>query len=158
MNKLKITSLALLLGLVIVSSCKDPVEPTPSAEEVQTALLAQSWKVGTSANDISLDGSDEIANWTNFSVVINANGSYAASNISEGREGTVWSTSGSWAFKDAGTESVDVNTIIRDAGTANETEIKITVSETSLKMTFDYTDPNGRASGINGAWAFNMGL
>jgi len=155
MKKFKLASVALILSLVVISSCKDPVEPEPSAEEVQTTLLAQTWNVGTSANDVTLDTQDEIANWANFSVVFNSNGSYTASNISQERTGTVWPTSGSWKFKGAGTDGVDINTIIRDADTNNETSIKITVSDTSLTMTFDYTEPGGRTGGINGSWAFN---
>jgi len=154
MRKLKITSLAFFLGLIILSSCKDPVEPEPTAEEKQTDLLVQTWKVGTTANDVTLDNQDEIDNWTGFSVVF-SKGSYTASNVSEGRE-TVWPSQGSWEFKGTGTDAVDVNTIIRDKGSNNETSIKITVSETTLKMTFDYTEPGGKTSGTEGAWAFNM--
>ncbi|MCF6360327.1 MAG: hypothetical protein L3J29_06130 [Cyclobacteriaceae bacterium] len=155
MKKLKITSMALLLGLAVISSCDNGGDPEPTAEEKQTALLAQTWKAGTDASDITLDGNNEIGSWDGFTVTFNAAGSYTATNVSQGRE-DVWPTQGSWAYKNAGTESVDVNTIIRDAGGNNETIIAITVDETSLRMTFDYTNPTGRIGGTEGAWVFNM--
>ncbi len=155
MKNLKITSLALLLGLAVIYSCKPDPEPEPSPEETQTALLAQTWKVGTAANDVTLDGSNEIGNWDGFTVTFNANGSYTASNVSAGRE-TVWPTQGSWEFKGKGTDGVDVNTIIRDKGSNNETTMTIAVAETTLRMTFNYTNPTGRVAGTEGAWIFNM--
>ncbi len=155
MKNLKITSLALLLGLVVIASCKPDPEPEPSAEEKQTALLAQTWKVGTDANDVTLDGANEIGNWDGFTVVFNANGSYTTTATSDGRE-EVWPSTGKWEFKGKGTDNVDVNTIIRDAGTNNETSMSIAVAETTLRMTFNYTEPGGRTVGIEGAWVFNM--
>ncbi|MCF6352918.1 MAG: hypothetical protein L3J06_07895 [Cyclobacteriaceae bacterium] len=155
MKNLKLTSLALLLGLVVIASCKPDPDPEPSPEEVQTALLAQIWKVGTAANDVTLDGANEIGNWDGFTVTFNANGSYTTTNTSDGRE-DVWPSTGSWEFKGKGTDAVDVNTIIRDAGSNNETTMTITVAETTLRMTFNYTNPGGRLGGTEGAWVFNM--
>jgi len=155
MNKLKFTSLALLLGLIVFSSCDNGGDPEPSAEEKQTTLLAQVWKVGTAASDVTLDGADEIGNWGGFTVTFNANGSYTTTNTSRGRE-DVWPSTGSWEFKGKGTDAVDVNTIIRDADSNNETSVSITVAETTLRMTFDYTNPGGRLGGTEGAWVFNM--
>jgi len=155
MRKLKITSLTLLLGLVVFSSCNPGGDPEPSAEEKQTALLAKTWKAGTAASDITLDNANEVDNWSGFTVSFSATGSYTTANVSQGRE-DVWPSQGSWAYENAGAENVNVNRIIRDAGTTNETIITITVTETSLRMTFDYTDPTGRVGGTEGAWVFNM--
>ncbi|MCF6351591.1 MAG: hypothetical protein L3J06_01135 [Cyclobacteriaceae bacterium] len=155
MKNLKIASLALLLGLVVIASCKTDPPPEPTAEEVQTALLAQIWKAGTATNDITYNGANEIGNWDGFTVTFNANGTYATTNTSEGRE-DVWPSTGSWEFKGKGTDVVDVNTIIRDAGSNNETSIAIVVAETTLRMTFNYTNPGGRLGGTEGPWVFNM--
>ncbi len=155
MKNLKLTSMALLLGLIVIASCKTDPPPEPSAEEKQTELLAQTWKVGTAANDVTLGGANEIGNWDGFTVTFTANGSYTTTNTSAGRE-NVWPSTGSWEFKGKGTDDVDVNTIIRDAGSNNETSVSITVAETTLRMTFNYTDPGGRLGGTEGAWVFNM--
>lgn len=149
MKKLKNLAFLLILGIIATSCGEDP-PPPPSEEEVQTALLAQSWAVGTDANDITLDGQDEIGNWDGFTVVFSANGTYTASNVSTGRE-VVWPTSGTWVFQ--GLTGADLNTIIRDDGV----NINIAVSETTLKMSFNYTAPGGRTSGTDGEWVFNMG-
>lgn len=152
MKKLKNLAFLLILGMIATSCGEDP-PPPPSEEEVQTTLLAKPWTVGTSANDITLDTQDEIANWAGFSVVFSASGTYTTTNVSTGRE-TVWPSQGSWTYK--GTTGADLNTIIRDAGTNNETTINLTVDEVALKMTFNYTDPVGRTDGTEGDWAFNM--
>lgn len=121
----------------------------PTEEEVQTALLAKSWAVTTGANSVSLDGQDEDGNWDGFTVNFSENGTYTSSNVSVGRE-VVWPTSGTWAFK--GTTGADLNTIIRGDGV----NIDITLSETALSMRFNYTEPGGRTSGVEGDWVFNM--
>jgi hypothetical protein len=152
MKKIKILAFLLLGGMITIMSCgPDPVTP-PSEEEVQLGLLAKTWAVTSGANAVTLDGQDEDGNWTGFTVSFAENGTYTASNVSEGRE-VVWPVSGTWAFKGAGTDAVDVNTIVRDDGV----EITITVDEATLKMSFTYTDPGGRTEGTEGAWIFNMG-
>ena len=149
MKKLKINALALLLGLVILSGCKDDAPAPPSEESVRTGLLAKSWSVGTSANAVTLDTADEIANWPGFSVNFSADGTYTASNVSVGRE-VVWPATGKWAYK--GTTGADLNTIIREDGV----NINIAISETTLQMTFNYTESGGRTDGTEGDWVFNM--
>ncbi len=150
MKKFKITSLVLLLGLVILSSCKGDDPVPPSAEEVQLGLLAKTWNNGT----VNLDGTTDQGDWSAFKVTF-TDGSYTSSGVSAGRE-LVWPTSGTWGFKNAGTADVDVNKIVRDDGV----EISISVSESSLTMTFAYDESiNGRVAGINGIdgdWVFGM--
>lgn len=151
MNNFKIASLVLVLGLVVLGSCKDPDPVEPSATEKQLALLVNTWKNPS----VTFNGSSEDSEWTNFTITF-SDGGYTTTNISDGRENTVWSSTGSWQFKGAGTDALNVNTLVRDDGV----EIAITVSETDLTMSFSYDESiNGRSSGINGLdgnWVFNM--
>lgn len=133
MKKIKILAFLLLGGMTAIISCgPDPVIP-PSAEEVQLELLAKSWAVTTGANAITLDGTDEDGNWVSFAVIFSENGTYTASNVSQGRE-VVWPSNGTWAFKGAGTDTVDINTIERGDGVI----ISIVVDEASLRMSFNW--------------------
>lgn len=152
MKKINYLAFLLILG-ILATGCKDDAPPAPSAEEVQTGLLAKTWLVGTTANSVTFEGTDENGNWDGFTVTFAANGTYTASNVSAGRE-VVWPSTGTWAYKGAGTEDVNVNTLERGDGV----EIAIVVDEASLKMTFTYTDPGGRTDGTEGPWVFNMGL
>jgi hypothetical protein len=150
MNKIKTTSLTLLLGLFILASCKETTPPEPSAREVQMGLLANMWNVTTGANSVTLDGTDENGNWDGFTVTFNSDGSYATSNASDGRD-KVWPSQGTWDFK--GDTGADLNTIIRGDGVS----IEIGVTETTLQMSFTYDESiHGRLGGVDGAWVFNM--
>ena len=147
MKKLKITSLAFVLGLVVLASCKGTETVEPTAEELQLEKLVKTWNNGT----VTLDQTADLGDWSAFTVTF-ADGSYTSSGVSAGRE-LVWPSSGTWAFKGAGTDAVDVNTLVRGDGV----EISITVDEANLTMTFTYDESiNGRTSGIDGAWVFGM--
>jgi hypothetical protein len=154
-NKLEKSTLLysiLVVGVILLltglSSCKKNKDPEPpSAHDVQLGLIANTWVVKNETNGISLDGTDEIANWPNFTVTFTAEKTYSASGVSDGRE-IVWPLSGTWEFK----SDTDLNTVVRDDGV----EIAIIVDEASLKMSFNYTKPNGKVSGTEGAWIFNM--
>jgi len=147
MKKLKITSLAFVLALVVLASCKDKKKEEPTPEAAQKALLIKTWNNGT----VTLDQTADQGDWSAFTVTF-ADGSYSSSGFSEGRE-LVWPSSGTWAFKGAGSDAVDINTLVRGDGV----EIAITVDEANLTMSFTYDDSiNGRITGINGDWVFGM--
>lgn len=144
------TSLALLLGLVILSGCKDDPPVEPSAAEKQLALIIGTWNYSS----VTYDNVPDAGDWSNFTVTF-TNGGYSTSGVSDGRE-LVWPSSGDWQFKDAGTDAINVNTLVRD----DLVEMSITVDAANLTMSFTYNEGiNGRSSGINGIdgpWVFNM--
>lgn len=150
MKNLKIASLVLVLGLVVLGSCKDPDPVEPSATEKQLALLVGTWNYSS----VTYDGSPDAGDWTNFAVSF-TDGGYTSSSVSAGRE-LVWPSSGSWQFKGAGTDAINVNTLVRD----DLVEMAITVDEANLTMSFTYNESiNGRSNGINGIdgpWVFTM--
>ncbi len=146
MNKLKITSLALLLGLVVFSGCKPDPDPEPSPEEVQTALLVGTWAVSSVTFD------NTARDWAGFSLAF-TDGAYTSTGSPEGEEG-VWKTTGTWEFVGKGTDNVNVNKFTRD----DDVEVSITVIDANnLTMTFAYDEAvNGKISGITGSWVFKM--
>ena len=147
MKNLKNLTFLLLVGMLTIMSCgEDPVKE-PTAEEAQLTLLVKKWN----NNTVTLDGSTDQGDWSTFTVTF-ADGSYTSTGVSDGRE-LVWPSSGTWAFKGAGTDAVDVNTLVRGDGV----EIKVTVDEANLTMSFTYDESiNGRTTGIDGAWVFGM--
>lgn len=147
MKNSRILVLLFLMATVVFTGCKKTPTPEPSAKEKQTDLLAKTWTVKTDALSVTLDGSDEVDNWPSFSVAFSEDGSFTASNVASGRE-VVWPSSGTWTFA----SDDDLNTIVRD----DDVQIDIEVDEANLKMTFEYTDPNGRTTGTEGVWVFNM--
>ena len=149
MKKLKITSLAFVLALIVVASCKPKETIEPTAEELQLDKLVSAWNNST----VTLDGTADSGDWSAFTVTF-ADGSYTSSGVSAGRENTVWKSNGTWKFKNAGTADVDVNTIERGDGVI----MTIVVDEASLTMTFGYdeTANAGRTDGITGNWVFSM--
>ena len=143
-----------LLMTFIVIGCKEHVDPAPSDHDQRVELLAKIWVVKNATNSVTLNATDEIANWPGFSVTFTDSKTYTATNISPQRLGTIWSSSGTWEFK----SSTDLNTIVRDDGV----EISIVVDDNNLTMSFAYFAPGGRVidiaglNGIDGSWVFNM--
>ena len=137
----------MIMALSLISGCSKD-DPEPSAKDKQTDLLAKKWNIKTEVNSVTLNGGDDTDNWTGFTVTFYSNGTYVASNISAERLNTVWSSSGDWQFK----SDSDLNTIVRNDGV----EINISIVETNLFMSFNYTQPNGRIAGIEGDWVFDM--
>ena len=135
---------SVLLAIVLLGSCEEDETLSPSDLDIQIELISRDWVV----KSVTLDGNDESINWPEFSISFTKNKSYSASNISDQRLGTVWSSSGTWDFKDVN----DLSTIVRNDGV----EINMNVDETNCTMSFEYVDPNGRAAAISGAWIFNM--
>ena len=146
--------LKIILIAFIIVGCNSNVDPELSDHDKKLNLLAKTWDVKADANSVTLDGNDEIVNWTEFSVTFTDSKTYTATNISSQRVGTVWSSSGTWEFKSA----TDLNTIVRDDGV----EFSIVVDDNNLTMSFAYFSTGGRISGIkglnaiDGAWEFKM--
>ena len=142
-----LVAIAMILALSLISGCNSD-DPEPSAKEKQTDLLAKKWNIKTEVKSVTLNGDDDTDNWPGFTVTFYSNGAYVASNISAERLNNVWSSSGDWQFK----SDSNLNTIVRDDGV----EIIITIDEANLSMSFNYSQSNGRVSGIDGEWLFEM--
>ncbi|VAW28998.1 hypothetical protein MNBD_BACTEROID06-876 [hydrothermal vent metagenome] len=146
MKNLKITSLALLLGLAVIYSCKTDPPPEPSPEEAQTALLVGTWAVSSVTFD------NTARDWAGFSLAF-TDGAYTSTGSPSGEEG-VWKTSGTWQFVGKGTDNVNVNKFTRD----DDVDVSISVIDANnLTLTFNYDEAvNGKISGITGSWVFKM--
>ncbi len=158
MKKLSNLLAALVFGsLVIFMSCGgDGDDPAPTAEELQAALLTTgAWPVTGSPTYAGTPEGD----WSGFTITLTGNadgdgsGGYSTSGTPEGYE-DVMPSSGSWSFK-AGT---DGRTIVRTGGSAGDVEMAVTVSGTTLSLTFTVDDPAGRTSGLyDEPWVFSFG-
>ena len=154
MRKLSSLVIAIFLGsLIIVSGCKKPpVEPTKTDEEIQIEKLSKVWVPTTAVNAVTIDGTDVSADWSGFVLTIE-NKTYSSAGADQAN---VWPGNGTWQFTTNTDGTADVNNILR-SGNSADVEISITVSETSLKMEFDYdVSVNGKLSGTTGKWIFNM--
>ena len=147
LSKSYLVAIAMIMALSFISGCNND-DPEPSAKDKQTDLLAKKWNIKTEVNSVTLNGDDDTDNWPGFTVTFYSNGTYVASNISAERLEKVWSSSGDWQFK----SDSNLNTIVRDDGV----EITIIIDEDNLSMSFNYSQSNGRVSGIDGEWVFLM--
>ena len=153
MNKLSYALTALFFGsLIILSSCnKTTPNPEKTAEEKQIDLLTNTWVVKSGVNAITIGGVDVSTDWASF-VLTMGNKTY---NSTGANQPNVWPSSGTWDFATSGS-TVDINTIIRSS-VGSALEISINVTENTLRMQFDYdTSINGKLSGTDGTWIFNM--
>ena len=139
--RLSLIALTLIMG-VLVSSCKKNPPPTQSEEDIQIEKLSGTWVVPATANSVLIDGNDVSTDWSSFILTL-GNKTYQNTGADSPE---VWPASGTWAF------GTSVSTLVRDDGV----EITVVVSDTSLKMDFDYTASGGRLDGIEGHWVFNM--
>ena len=131
----------LAFGLIF-SSCKKD-SPTPKTdEEIQLEKLSGTWVVSAAANSVTIAGNDVSSEWAAFELTI-SEGSFTSSGAGST---DVWPTSSTWTF------GSEVSILQRNDGT----DITVSVDETSLLMTFNYTVPGGRLDGIEGNWVFNM--
>ena len=141
--RLSLIALTLIMGVMVSSCKKDPVV-TKTDEQLQIEKLSKTWVPGsaTSSVFVTIAGNDVTADWSNFVLTL-GDKTY---NSSGADSPLVWPGSGTWAF------GANTNTLVRDDGV----EITITVTDTSLKMQFDYSSTGGRLNGIEGNWVFNM--
>ena len=143
-----LATILLLATLPITQSCKDPGQGTPTAEEQQIEKLTKTWTV----ESVTFGGSeDRTTDWSGFTLTVTGNQGYSTTNaFSPGP----WPASGTWSFATTG-GTADINKVLRDDGL----EIAITVSATSLTMTFTYDDTThqgGRTEAVNGEYVFKM--
>lgn len=140
--RISIIALTLIMG-VMFNSCKKDTTPTKTDEEIKLELLAKTWNVATATNSVTIDGRDVTAEWATFILNIGSTKTYTSTNATDP---LVWPASGTWDF------GTTLTSMVRDDGI----DITITVTETTLKLQFDYTAGGGRFEGIEGNWVFNM--
>ena len=135
------------LGALMLISCgddsDDPVTEdhvTESTEEEKQleSLSASAWKMSS----ITLDGADATSNFDGLVLTINSDKTYSTN----GSYDPVWPSSGSFTF------GSDINTLTRDDGVS----MTISVSETSLTVTFTYADSGGRIDALPGDYVFSF--
>ena len=115
----------------------DPVEQTEEEKQLES-LSASAWTMSS----VTLDGADVDANFLGLVLTIKADKTYSTN----GSYDPVWPSSGTFTF------GSDINTLTRDDGVS----MTITVSETSLTITFTYADSGGRIDALPGDYVFNF--
>ena len=147
-------------AIMLLSGCKGGGPAEPSAAEAQLEKLAGAYNTSSSktwtVESVTFDGSENRTDeWSAFTLTISTNGSgtnnYATSNaFSPGP----WPSSGSWAFGGT-TDTPNINLVVRDGNL----DVAITVSETSLTLTFTFDNQihnGGRIDAVNGEYVFKM--
>ena len=93
-------------------------------------------------SSITLDGADATSNFDGLVLTIKSDKTYSTN----GSYDPVWPSSGSFTF------GSDINTLTRDDGVS----MTISVSETSLTITFTYADSGGRIDALPGDYVFSF--
>lgn len=153
MNRLSSALVVLFFGsLIILSSCKKDPDPEKTPEELQIEKLTNTWVPKTGINAVTVGAVDVSADWAGF-VLTMGNKTYSSTGADQPN---VWPANGTWDFAASGS-TVDINTILR-SGNGAPLEITIlSVTANTLKMQFDYdTSLNGKLSGTDGTWIFDM--
>ena len=142
-SKLFYVAAFLAFGVVFSACKKNPPKPKTD-EELQLEKLTGTWAVPSpaAANTVTIQSSDVTPDWASFTITF-TDGNFTTSGPADLK---VWPASGTWSFAQG-----DVSTIQRGDGI----DINISVSETTLTMSFNYTDPGGRIDGVEGDWVFN---
>jgi len=138
-------SIILIVCLTFSSSCKksegdDPTPQTPQ-EEQKTLLINNglSWTLGT----VTKDGLDVTDQFTGFKLTI-GDFTYTTVNALP----SAWPASGTWSFANEAGTLVDRN---------DGVQLTVSVSTTSLKLTFDVTGlGSGRIKGVDGTYVFDL--
>ena len=134
------------LGALMLISCgddddasvaDDPVEQTEEEKQLES-LSASAWTMSS----ITLDGADVTTNFSGLVLTIKSDKTYSTN----GSYDPVWPSSGSFTF------GSDINTLTRDDGVS----MTISVSETSLTITFTYADSGGRIDALPGDYVFSF--
>ena len=135
--------------LLIFANCGgggDDPQAEPSAAQKNATLLDGTWKL----NSVTNEGNprDE---WTDFTLTLSLDddfkgGNYNTTNIPDEDTEGVWASSGTF------TASEDLTVLTRNDGT----KITLTVSASTLSLSFDISESGGRVDGFTGAWVFNM--
>ena len=119
------------------SVADDPTEQTEEEKQLES-LSASVWTMSS----ITLDGADVTTNFSGLVLTINSDKTYSTN----GSYDPVWPSSGSFTF------GSDINTLTRDDGVS----MTISVSETSLTVTFTYADSGGRIDALPGDYVFSF--
>jgi hypothetical protein len=93
-------------------------------------------------SSITLDGADATSNFSGLELTIKTDKTYSTN----GSYDPVWPSSGTFTF------GSDINTLTRDDGVS----MTISVSETSLSISFTYADSGGRIDAIPGDYVFSF--
>tara|TARA_B110000503_G_scaffold4105_1_gene5437 strand:- start:617 stop:1021 length:405 start_codon:yes stop_codon:yes gene_type:complete len=116
----------------------DPVtEPTEEENQLES-LSASAWTMSS----IILDGADVTSNFSGLVLTIKSDKTYSTN----GEYDPVWPSSGTFTF------GSDLNTLTRDDGVS----MTVSVSETSLSITFTYADAGGRIDALPGDYVFSF--
>mgnify|MGYP003957206999 CR=1 FL=1 len=119
------------------SVADDPAEQTEEEKQLES-LSASAWTMSS----ITLDGADATSNFDGLVLTIKSDKTYSTN----GSYDPVWPSSGSFTF------GSDINTLTRDDGVS----MTISVSETSLTVTFTYADSGGRIDALPGDYVFSF--
>jgi len=158
-------SAGVLVAMFAVVGCKKDDGGGPSADDVAGANFEGTWVVDDSQDcqvvfDACASG-DRTSTYSNFSLTVTyASGQGAGTFTTTGpTEANPWPTSGEWEFS---SDSPGENsfTVVRDPGTNAEQNMEVTISETTMTVRFDYTEPStsGRLAAVEGSWEFNLQL
>ena len=141
----RLSLVALAVTMILISGCKDKNETTQTEEEKQIAKLTGTWVLQTGSNAVTVAGNDVSADWASFALTL-GDGTYVSASPDSPE---VWPLppDRTWAFG-----ASNLNLLVRDDGI----EITVSVTDTSLKLQFDYSASGGRFAGIEGNWVFNM--
>jgi hypothetical protein len=115
----------------------DPVEATEEENQLES-LSTSAWTM----TSITLDGVDATSNFSGLILTIKSDKTYSTN----GEYAPVWPSSGTFTF------GSDLNTLTRDDGVS----MTVSVSETSLSITFTYTDSSGRIDALPGDYVFKF--
>jgi len=137
-----------MIAAALLAGCKGGGNGDPSAEEEQLKKLTKTW----TTESVTFGGNeDRTTDWSQFTLTVTGTKGYSTTGaFSPGP----WPTSGTWDFAQNG-DVVNINKVIRDDGL----EVAITVTETSLTMTFTYdeaTHQGSRTEAVNGEYVFKM--
>lgn len=157
-KKMKLTArifvlVALSAALLTYSGCDGTKPPEPSVEEVQLGKLSKTWK----ATSVKKDGVDLTSSYGSFK--LNLTGTVGTGSFiytTEGRPAqSPWPSNGTWAF-----DTDPTTKIIRDKGAANPVDITYAVTETTLRLNFNFqgTGYTARAGNVKGQWEMVFGL
>lgn len=154
---MKVFRILSLIGLVAIlltySSCGGDDPASESVSDVQLGKLSKTWKVNT----VTKDGDDRTAEYSSFQLVLSGTkGNTSFGYSTSGRTlPNVWKSSGSWEFG-----SAPETQMIRDKGTLDELAMTYIVTETTLKITFNFQKDGytSRTGVVKGNWEFNFKL
>ena len=133
-----ILSMATIIMLVFIQSCKTDDPTISEVDQVATLLKGNSWKM----QNVTVNGTDKTSDYTGFTL------SFTATNYTTTNGGVVWPSSGTWTFAD---ETGKVITRSDDVIINLE---EITATKLSLKLNWAKTTLGGRTTSVAGNHIF----